>query len=50
MYVEDIEDGVFGFYTTLYTEYRSDVEGVEDPTRVLDISLTSSACFNIHSI
>ena len=30
MYVEDVEDGVCGFYTTLYTEYRSDVEGVKD--------------------
>ena len=30
MYVEDVKDGVCGFYTTLYTEYRSDVEGIED--------------------
>ena len=30
MYVEDVEDGVCCFYTTLYTEYRSDVEGVKD--------------------
>ena len=33
--VEDVEgtlfeDGVCGFYLTLYTEYRSDVEGVKD--------------------
>ena len=27
MYVEDVKDGVCSFYTTLYTEYRSDVEG-----------------------
>ena len=25
-----VEDGVCGFYTTLYTEYRSDVKGVKD--------------------
>ena len=30
MYVEDVKDGVCSFYTTLYTEYRSDVEGVQD--------------------
>ena len=30
MYVEDIKDGVCSFYTTLYTEYRSDVKGIED--------------------
>ena len=30
MYVKDVEDGVCGFYATLYTEYRSDVEGVKD--------------------
>ena len=30
MYVKDNEDGVCGFDTTLYTELRSDVEGVKD--------------------
>ena len=50
MYVEDVEDGVCGFYTTLYTEYRSDVEGVEDPPSVLDLSSTSSTCFNIQCL
>ena len=25
-----VEDGVCGFYATLYTEYRSHVEGVKD--------------------
>ena len=30
MYVKDIEDGVCGFYATLYTEYRCDVKGVKD--------------------
>ena len=25
-----VEDGICGFYTTLYTEYRSDVKGVKD--------------------
>ena len=42
MYVKDIEDGVCGFYTTLYTEYRSDVEVVED---TLDrVASRSSKC------
>ena len=30
MYVEDVKDGICSFYTTLYTEYRSDVKGVEE--------------------
>ena len=30
MYVEDIKYGVCSFCTTLYTEYRYHVEGVED--------------------
>ena len=30
MYVEDVEDGVCGFYATLYAEYRFHVEDVED--------------------
>ena len=30
MYVKDVTDGVCSFYTTLYTEDRSDVESVED--------------------
>ena len=30
MYVGDVGDGVFGFYTTLYAEYRFHVEDVKD--------------------
>ena len=30
MYVEDVRDGVCGFYATLYAEYRFHVEDVED--------------------
>ena len=30
MYVRDIGDGVCGFYTTLYTEYRYHVGDVKD--------------------
>ena len=30
MYVEDVGDGVCGFYATLYAEYRFHVEDVED--------------------
>ena len=30
MYVEDVGDGVCGFYATLYTEYRFHVEDVKD--------------------
>ena len=30
MYVEDVGDGVCGFYTTLYAEYRYHVGDVED--------------------
>ena len=39
MYVKDIEDCACGFYATLYTEYRSDVEGVKD---TLDIVASQS--------
>ena len=31
MYVEDVGDGVCGFYATLYAGYRFHVEDVEDP-------------------
>ena len=30
MYVEDVRDGVCGFYATLYAEYRYHVGDVED--------------------
>ena len=30
MYVEDVEDGVCGFYTTLHTEYFTHLTHVED--------------------
>ena len=30
MYVEDIGDGVCGFYATLYAEYRFHVEDIKD--------------------
>ena len=30
MYVGDVRDGVCGFYTTLYAEYRFNVGDVED--------------------
>ena len=40
MYVKDIKDGGCSFYTTLHTEYRSDVECVKDPTSVLGLSST----------
>ena len=37
MYVEDVEDGVCGFYATLYAEYRFHVEDVEDTLYLLCI-------------
>ena len=30
MYVEDVEDGVCGFYATLHTEYLTHLTHVED--------------------
>ena len=42
MYVEDVKDGVCGFYTTVYTEYKSVVEGVEDPPSVFDLHFVAS--------
>ena len=30
MYVKDVEDGVCGFYTTLYAEYRFHVKDIKD--------------------
>ena len=30
MYVRDVEDGVCGFYATLYVEYGFHVEDIED--------------------
>ena len=49
MYVKNVKDGVCSFYTTLYTEYRSDVKGVKDT--LVRVVYQSSKCtwpiFNI---
>ena len=49
MCVKNVEDGVCGFYTTLYTENRSDVKGVKDTLDTVD-SQSSKCTWSIFKI